>query len=213
MSSLFGLGELCLGNQLGFLTYLSEPGSVIAHLAEVRPHIFMSGAAIWARLAELAERAPDEAAQVAELRRLTGGRLYFCLTGGGELRREVKELFLRAGMLICEGYGRAECGPTLTMNRYNDFDFASVGKPIAGVELRIDEDGEILARGANVFAGYYKDPEATRAAIDAEGWFHTGDRGRWTERGFLELTKGGVRDLARPARGELDAEPSQNRFA
>ncbi|MFZ5786980.1 MAG: AMP-binding protein, partial [Acidobacteriota bacterium] len=154
------------------------------------------------RLAALARgAAADEAGQLAELRRLTGGRLYFCLAGGGQLGREVKELFLRAGILLCEGYGRSECGPTLTMNRYNDFDFDSVGKPIAGVELRLSEEGEILARGANVFAGYYRDPEATRAAFDPEGWFHTGDRGRWTERGFLvigETGRGGA--IANPLR-------------
>jgi long-chain acyl-CoA synthetase len=194
LSSLFGLGELCLGNQLGFLSYLSEPGSVAAHLAEVRPHILMCRSATWTQLAALARGAgEDEAGQAAELRRVTGGRLYFCLAGGGELPREVKELFLRAGILLCEGYGRSECGPTLTMNRYNDFDFDSVGKPITGVELRLSEEGEILARGANVFAGYYRDPEATRAVLDPEGWFHTGDRGRWSERGFLILDEPGRR--------------------
>ncbi len=204
MSGLFGWGELCLGNQLGFLTYLSRPASVIAHLAEVRPHIFMSVAATWTRLAKLARRAaPDEAGQVAELRRLTGGRLYFCLAGGG-VREEVKALFLRAGMLLCEGYGRTECGPTLTLNRYNDYDFASVGKPLSVVDLRLAEDGEILARGASVFAGYYKDPEATRAVLDAEGWFHTGDRGRWNERGFLELLARAEEPALRPRGAALD---------
>jgi long-chain acyl-CoA synthetase len=189
MSQLFGWGEFCLGNQLGFRSYLSDPVSVLRHLPEVRPHILMSVPACWDKLAELARAAARgrEADQIAELRRLTGGRLYFCLSGGAGLRREVKELFLRAGMLLVEGYGLTECAPTLTMNRYNDFDFSTVGKPIAGVQLKLAPDGEILARGPNVFAGYYKDPQATRAAFDDDGWFHTGDVGRFTKGGFLRI--------------------------
>ena len=152
MSHVFGWGEFCLGNQLGFLTYFSDPLSVLPQLQELRPHIFMSVPAYWEKLAAAALAAGDDrAAQLAELKRVTGGRLSFCLSGGAGLRREVKELFLEAGILIIEGYGLTECSPTLTMNRHDDYDFDTVGKPFPGVELKLAEDGEILARGQNVF--------------------------------------------------------------
>jgi long-chain acyl-CoA synthetase len=188
MSHIFGWGELCLGNQLGYLSYLSDPLSALKNLAAVRPQIFMSVPAYWEKLAQLAQAAAtDEEGQIAALKQLTGGRLKFCLSGGAGLRREVKELFLRAGLLIVEGYGLTECSPTLTMNHYKDFNFATVGKPLSNVQLKLAADGEILAKGPNVFSGYYKDPEATRAIFDSEGWLHTGDIGRFTSDGFLQI--------------------------
>ena len=99
----------------------------------------------------------------------------------------MKEAFLAAGMLIIEGYGLTETSPTLTLNKPDDYRFDSVGKPLPTVDLRIAGDGEILARGPNVFGGYHKDPEATRAAFTDDGWFRTGDLGRWTDDGFLQI--------------------------
>jgi long-chain acyl-CoA synthetase len=90
-------------------------------------------------------------------------------------------------VLIIEGYGLTETSPTLTLNRPDAFRFDSVGKALPSVELRLDTDGEILARGENVFAGYFKDPGATAAAFTEDGWFRTGDVGRWTEDGFLQI--------------------------
>jgi long-chain acyl-CoA synthetase len=188
MSHIFGWGEFCLGNQLGFVTYFSQPAKVFDHLLQVRPHVLMSVPAYWDKLAQMAiKEASGESERIAELRRLTGGRLRFCLSGGAGLRREVKELFLKADMLIIEGYGLTECSPTLTMNRANDFDFDTVGKAFPGVALKLAEDGEVLAKGESVFAGYYKDPQVTREVFDADGWLHTGDLGRFTERGFLKI--------------------------
>ena len=92
------------------------------------------------------------------------------------------------GLLIIEGYGLTETSPTLTLNRPDAFRFDTVGKAAARrVELKLADDGEILARGENVFAGYYKDPAATAAAFTEDGWFCTGDVGRWTDDGFLQI--------------------------
>jgi long-subunit acyl-CoA synthetase (AMP-forming) len=77
----------------------------------------------------------------------------------------VKELLHAAGLLIIEGYGLTECSPTLTLNRPDAFRFDTVGKALPSVELRLAEDGEILARGPNVFRGYHKDPEATARGL------------------------------------------------
>src|SRR5207237_7889202 len=118
---------------------------------------------------------------------VTGGRLRFCLSGGAGLKVEIKQLLHKHGVLIIEGYGLTETSPTLTLNRADAFRFDTVGKPLPSVELRLDTDGEILARGANVFAGYFKDPGATAAAFTDDGWFRTGDVGRWTAGGFLQI--------------------------
>jgi long-chain acyl-CoA synthetase len=148
----------------------------------------MSVPAYWEKLSQLAlAGGGDRQAQLERLRQLTGGRLSFCLSGGAGLAREVKEMFLEAGMLIIEGYGLTEASPNLSFNRHDDFDFNTVGKPVPSVEIRLAEDGEILARGPNIFSGYFKDPDSTREVLDADGWLHTGDLGQFTERGFLQI--------------------------
>ena len=184
MSHIFGFGELCLGNTLGFTTYLSDPASVLARMPEVRPQVFMSVPAYWEKLALAAAEDDDPAARLQDL---TGGRLTVCLSGGAGLKTEVKQRFQDAGMLVVEGYGLTECSPTLTLNRPDDFRFDAVGKPLASVELKLADDGEILARGASVFAGYHKDPGATAECFTDTGWFKTGDVGRFTEDGFLQI--------------------------
>ncbi|MBL8682985.1 MAG: long-chain fatty acid--CoA ligase [Myxococcales bacterium] len=186
-SHIFGFGEACLGNTLGFTTYMSDPATVLSRLPEVKPTIFMSVPAYWEKIAMAVMNEPDADAKRAKLAAVTGGRLQFCLSGGAGLKREVKELFHACGVLIIEGYGLTECSPTLTLNRPDRFRFDSVGVALPSVELKLAEDGEILAKGANVFAGYHKDPEATRGAFTDDGWFKTGDVGRWTEDGFLQI--------------------------
>ena len=184
MSHIFGYGELCLGNTLGFTTHMATPADVLDRLPDLQPTVFMSVPAYWEKLARNALASADPQRALAQA---TGGRLRFCLSGGAGLKREVKQLFLAAGVLIIEGYGLTECSPTLTLNRPDDYRFDTVGKPLPSVQLELADDGEILAKGPNVFAGYHKDPEATRAAFDDDGWFKTGDVGRFTEDGFLQI--------------------------
>jgi long-chain acyl-CoA synthetase len=187
MSHIFGFGEACLGNTLGLTTYLSDPREVLAHLPEVRPEIFMSVPAYWEKLAQQALAVQGRDERRRRLAEVTGGKLRFCLSGGAGLKREVKEVFYESGLLIIEGYGLTETSPTLTLNRPGAFRFDSVGKPLPSVELRLAEDGEILARGPSVFGGYHKDPEATAAAFTEDGWLMTGDVGRFTDDGFLQI--------------------------
>ncbi|HEY3355565.1 MAG TPA: AMP-binding protein [Polyangia bacterium] len=187
MSHIYGFGEACLGNTLGFVTYLSDPPNVLAKLPEVKPHVLMSVPSVWEKLYIQAKAAPDPERQRQRLAEVTGGRLRFCLSGGAGLKREVKEFFHACGLLIIEGYGLTETAPTLTFNRPDDFRFDSVGKPLPNVQLMLAEDGEILAKGPNVFAGYHKDPAATQEIFTADGWLKTGDVGRWTVDGFLQI--------------------------
>lgn len=186
-SHIFGFGEACLGNTLGWTSYLGDPRTVIAQLPVVRPRVFMSVPSVWEKLAMTALKHEGADARERALREVTGGRLRFCLSGGAGLKREVKEVFHAAGLLIVEGYGLTEASPTLTLNRPDAFRFDSVGKPLPSVELQLAEDGEILARGESIFLGYHKDPEATREAFTADGWLKTGDVGRFTDDGFLQI--------------------------
>lgn len=100
----------------------------------------------------------------------------------------VLEFWLSMGVVIREIYGQSEdCGPT-TANAPDATRIGTVGKPIPGVEVKLAEDGEVLVRGGNVFMGYFKDPAATAEVLDAEGWLHSGDVGRFDEDGFLRIT-------------------------
>jgi len=184
MSHIFGFGELCLGNSLGWETYMASPADVLDLLPGVAPQVFMSVPAYWEKIARAISAGGDK---TDALKRVTGGRLRFCLSGGAGLKVEIKQLLHQHGVLIIEGYGLTETSPTLTLNRPDAFRFDTVGKVLPSVELKLAEDGEILARGPNVFAGYYKDPGATAAAFTEDGWFCTGDVGRWTEDGFLQI--------------------------
>ncbi len=122
------------------------------------------------------------------IREQLGGRVRFMISGGAPLAREIQEFFHAIGVLILEGYGLTETTPLLTANTPDAFRFGTVGKAVLGVTLKIAEDGEILAKGANVALGYFKRPEATAEAWDAEGWFHTGDIGELSADGFLRIT-------------------------
>jgi long-chain acyl-CoA synthetase len=187
MSHIFGFGEACAGNTLGWCSYMTDPANALTKLAEVKPTVFFSVPAYWEKLAQQLLTVDDRDARRGKLGEVTGGRLRFCLSGGAGLKREVKELLYDNGLLVIEGYGLTECSPTLTLNRPDSFRFDSVGKPLPSVELRLADDGEILARGPNVFAGYHDNPEATRECFTDDGWFKTGDVGRMTEDGFLQI--------------------------
>lgn len=117
-----------------------------------------------------------------------GGKIRFFISAGAPLSKEIAEFFHAAGILILEGYGLTESSPALTLNRLKNYKFGSVGQAIPGVELKIAEDGEILAQGPNIAKGYFKKPEDTKEVFSDDGWLHTGDIGRIDEDGFLFIT-------------------------
>ena len=124
----------------------------------------------------------------SKLKERTGGKIKFFVSGGAALSRELGEFFEALGIMIIEGYGMTECSPVISANRIDDYEFGSVGKPLNNVQVKIDDDGEIVTRGPHVMVGYYKNEESTTEAIDKDGWLHTGDIGHFDPDGFLVIT-------------------------
>ncbi len=120
------------------------------------------------------------------IHRLFGFKFWAMVVGAAPLDPELEAFWGRLGFLVVQGYGLTETAPIVTLNHPLHASRGAVGKPIAGVEVRIAEDGEILVRGENVTSGYYNAPEETRAAF-RDGWFHTGDIGELDAQGQLRI--------------------------
>jgi long-chain acyl-CoA synthetase len=124
----------------------------------------------------------------SKVKQRLGGRLRVGVSGAAPLGLDVLEFFHSLGMLVIEGYGLTETSSSATVNDPDDFRFGTVGRAVEGCEIMLDTDGEILIRSETIFAGYYKEPEATALAFTEDGWFRTGDVGEIDADGFVKIT-------------------------
>jgi Long-chain acyl-CoA synthetases (AMP-forming) len=168
--------------------------------------------AAFERLHRLAQRVPKP------LKRLLfrsvlgqfGGRLHTIGVGASALDVDVAKRWTDMGIDVLQGYGATEMGPVVSFTRPHRNVLGTVGEAIPGVEMKLEPDGEILARGPGRFAGYWKNPDATAAAIDGDGWYHTGDLGAFTKDGMLTF-RGRKKDmLALPDGQKVYAEDVEN---
>jgi long-chain acyl-CoA synthetase len=137
----------------------------------------------------------------AKVRARFGGRLKAMVSGGAPLNPEIGGFFVALGVELLQGYGQTEAAPVIACNQPGRIRIDSVGPPLAGVEIRIAEDGEILVGGDNVMKGYWNDPEATARSL-ADGWLHTGDIGHLDAEGYLHITDR-KRDFIKNSGGDM----------
>lgn len=219
------LFQFCLGSHIFFLTRMPTPTLVAEALAEIRPRLICSVPLVVEKIVRkkifpefqtsmvrLLMNMPLLRDKVKEricerVREVFGGNLYQVMVGGASLSREVEEFFVSIGFPITVGYGTTETAPMITMSNWDDFVSGSCGTPATHMEVRIaSEDpehvpGEIITRGLNVMLGYYKNEEATRAVIDADGWFHTGDLATMSADGHVFI-RGRIKNMLLGANGQ-----------
>ncbi|WP_412077141.1 AMP-dependent synthetase/ligase [Streptomyces xanthophaeus] len=159
-------------------------------------------------------RAAYEAAETSLyslVRNAFGGRLKWALTGGAPIAPATLDFLRACGIPVFEGYGMTESGGVISLNHPGAVRHGTVGRPIAGCEVRIAADGEVLARGPMVFPGYHANETATGEAVDAQGWLHTGDLGELDAEGYLRIT-GRKKELIITSAGK-NLTPTEVEFA
>ncbi len=205
------LYELTCGCHVFFLSRLPSPKIIMQALAEVKPTLVIAVPLIIEKIYKSKVKPVIETAGIkfalklpileqvimnkikAELVNAFGGEFYEVIIGGAAFNKEVEAFFKKMEFPFTVGYGMTECAPIITYDDYKTAKLYSCGKIVPNMEMKIDSPdpqnipGELLVRGANVFLGYYKNEEATREVLDADGWLHTGDMGVIDADGYLFL--------------------------
>ncbi|MCK9618374.1 MAG: long-chain fatty acid--CoA ligase [Lentimicrobiaceae bacterium] len=143
-----------------------------------------------------------------------GNKLKIIVSGGAALQPRLSRVFWAAGVWIIEGYGLTETSPVIAVNNFWDkgVKFGTVGPALQGVQIKINDDGEILCKGENVMKGYFKEPALTLEVIDSDGWFHTGDIGHIEPEGQLKIT-GRKKEIFKTSLGKyISPELIENKF-
>ena len=213
------------GLHLYFLTRLPSPSLIAEAFANVKPSLIVAVPLIIEKIVRkrifpvvqtnkmrILLNMPFAGKQVkARIRQQIieafGGKLYQIIVGGAALSKEVEDFLVSVGFPITVGYGTTECAPLITYSDYHDFAPLSCGTPVDGMEVRILSDdpqnipGEIVTKGQNVMTGYYKNPKATAAAIDKDGWYHTGDLATMSKDGHVFI-RGRIKNMLLGANGQ-----------
>lgn len=219
------IAEFSFGNHIFFLTRLPSPSVVAQAFAEVKPAIVVSVPMVIEKIirknvfpqvqtpkAKLLMKMPGIGKKVKEYVRnmvmeVMGGNAYEVIVGGAGLNREIEQFLLDINFPITMGYGTTETAPMITFSDYKDFVAGSCGTAVKHMEVKVLSDdpankpGEIVTRGLNVMHGYYKNEEATKAVIDEDGWFHTGDLATMSEDGHFFI-RGRIKNMLLGSNGQ-----------
>ena len=230
MAHMYGLSieflfGFCNGSHLFFLNRLPSPTLIAKAFTDVQPALVISVPLIVEKIIrkrvfpimqtprmKLLMAMPVVSKKVKEkiceqVYAAFGGKAYEVIVGGAPLSKEVEQFLISIGFPITVGYGTTECAPLISYRDWKEFVPGSCGRSIDNMEVRIDSNdpqniaGEILARGTNVMLGYYKNEEATNQALDAEGWYHTGDLGTMDEDGNIFI-RGRIKNMLLGANGQ-----------
>lgn len=214
MAHMYGMAfefifEFCKGCHIYFLTRVPSPAIIAQAFKDVRPSIIIAVPLIIEKIIRkrvfpkiqnhrmrLLLNVPVISKKVKqkiceEVYNAFGGNFYEIIIGGAAFNQEIEAFLHDINFPFTVGYGATECAPIITYSDYHEFAPTSCGKGVVHMEVKIDSSdpkhvpGEILARGTNVMLGYYKNEEATRQALDSDGWYHTGDLGLMDEDGNL----------------------------
>jgi long-chain acyl-CoA synthetase len=230
MAHMYGMAieflfPFCSGYHLFFLTRLPSPAIIAEAFKEVRPDVVVAVPLIIEKIirkrvfpkiqtnaVKLMLQMPVVKDKVKkricqEVYAAFGGRAYEVIVGGAPLNQEIEQFLKGIDFPITVGYGTTECAPLISYSDYHDFVPGSCGTPLPCMEVKIvssdpqNVEGEIITRGTNVMMGYYKNEEATRQAIDSEGWYHTGDLATMSQDGHIFI-RGRLKNMLLGANGQ-----------
>lgn len=230
MAHMYGMAfefifEFCMGAHIYFLTRIPSPKILFKAFTEIKPAIIIAVPLIiekiirkvifpklqsgkmkvLMKLPVISQKVKNKICE--QMREAFGGRYYEVIVGGAAFNREIEDFLHDIGFNYTVGYGATECAPIISYADWQEFRPSSCGKAAPRMELRINSNdpqnvvGEIWTRGANVMLGYYKNEEATRETLDAEGWYHTGDLGVIDAEGNLFI-KGRCKNMLLGASGQ-----------
>lgn len=213
MAHMYGLScefllQFCMGNHIYFLTRLPSPTVIQGAFTDIHPSIIVSVPLVIEKIirkkvfpmlnsrVKMLMKMPGIGKKVRahlcqQVMDIMGGKAYEVMVGGAGLSREIEDFLVSIGFPITVGYGTTETGPMITYSDWHDFVPGSCGTVADNMELKVLSNdpgnipGEVVTRGLNVMLGYFKNEEATKAVIDADGWFHTGDLGKMSPDGHL----------------------------
>jgi long-chain acyl-CoA synthetase len=230
MAHMYGMAiefifPFCFGSHLFFLNRLPSPAIIAQAFADIRPAVIIAVPLIIEKIIRkrvfphtqsnvirLLLQMPVVSKKVkericSEVYKAMGGNAYEVVVGGAALNQEIEQFLYSIHFPITVGYGTTECAPLITFSDYKDFVPGSCGTPVDHMEVKILSNdpqhiaGEIVTRGTNVMLGYYKNEEATRKAIDEEGWYHTGDLGTMSADGHVFI-RGRIKNMLLSANGQ-----------
>ena len=230
MAHMYGMAieflfPFCSGSHLFFLNRLPSPAIIAQAFTDVRPAVVIAVPLIIEKIirkrvfpqiqsnaVRLMLQMPVVNKKVKqricdEVYKAMGGRAYEVIIGGAALNQEIEHFLYDIHFPITVGYGATECAPLITFSDYHDFVPGSCGTPVDHMEVKILSSnpehvaGEIVTRGMNVMLGYYKNEEATRQVLDADGWYHTGDLGTMSADGHVFI-RGRIKNMLLSANGQ-----------